>query len=455
MARGGLRARAVKVTFLCVFLWFIYSQAHSKHSVVDGVLLFLQGGLRRTDDGGLSAQIGPEPVLHAPADGPPELYMEYNESTGGVMRKQFESLLSKSILRHGLESTSALDRSLERNNYIVDTASRVDLIDSSQPSGSITLVSGLWDLGRGELSESRKRSSDFHRDFKEYTDGLKATFLANPGYKVLFLDSKLEAELRPYVRDPKNNVKNLKLVVIDIPQIVAWFGAETYAQKDAIRTDPEWSDVYGPTGWLALSPQAKLKDYNTIVMYKINLLRMAARANPWNTEAFLFIDSRHACHDPGYFVDENMGFLRQNMDSMLVTHFNYKAIKETHGFKAGHFMEWLGLPERSTHKVVRGGIFGGKRSSIEAVAVVYENILRQTLADGVMGTEENLFSIILYRHPALMHGFNNDNACYESVNHDHSCEGFVNRANFCSIFDFVNSGVIHRDGTTRTRVYKN
>eukprot|EP01134_Creolimax_fragrantissima_P005809 CFRG5809T1 len=444
---GGSQVRTFKALFVLALLWVLYAVSKSGNATpVDKALLWLAKNSMRS---GIPSSvmidrslIGEEPVLFPPVDGKESTYMLYDKTTGGELRQRMEAVHREALSKYELLDSSPQDTlaiTMARNKFIIEATAKD--VDMSMPHGDVTLVSGLWDLGRGELSNG------FHRDLKEYTDGLKATFLYNTGPKILFLSAGLEAELREYI---ENEVVNIKVVVIDISDMRDWFGP-AYEQKDNIRTSKEWSDAHGPRGWLAMSPQSKLKDYTTIVMYKMMLLRMAARSNPFNTESFVFIDSRHACHNPQVFVNENFGLLRKNMDTMMATHFDYAQFTETHGFKHDAFMKWLGLPQHSKHKVVRGGIFGGKIGTIEVVTMLYENILRGTLKDGYMGTEENIFSIILYRHEPLIHGFNNDNACYESTERDMSCEGFENLANFCAIFDFVNNGVIHRDGT-RTRV---
>ena len=68
-------------------------------------------------------------------------------------------------------------------------------------------------------------------------------------------------------------------------------------------------------------------------------------------------------------------------------HFNIKKINE--------------ITSSNVNLVCRGGFFGGKKESITKLNSVYYGLLINTLNEGYMGTEESLFSIILYNHSEL------------------------------------------------------
>ncbi|KNC83569.1 hypothetical protein SARC_04193 [Sphaeroforma arctica JP610] len=362
-------------------------------------------------------------------------YLGYGPNDGGDLRVKFETAYYEAQglgNEEGLDSRSRVDA---KNNYILSKTSKY--IDESYPTGEVTLVTGLWDLGRGGLVKS-----DFKRPFSQYIDGLKANFLMSPMPKILFLPREFAEQIREFVFE---KVVNLRVIPLELDQMEKWYG-DAHEDMQKIRTDPKWSDIYGKDGWLAKSPQSTLKNYNTVVMYKIFMLRIAARLNHFDTKSFLFVDAKHMCMDPHRMITKNMGIFKEHMQKFLTTHFFYGPSGETHGFVNAEFMKWLNLPEHSQHKVCRGGVFGGKRESIEMVAAVYENIMRQHLKDGYMGTEENVFSISLYRYPQLFMAMNNDNACVESTSQDKTCEGFTNTANFCAIFDWAYHGGPKRDG---------
>ena len=98
------------------------------------------------------------------------------------------------------------------------------------------------------------------------------------------------------------------------------------------------------------------------------------------------------------------------LDRLLITFFDYEPFAEIHGFEHRRFDEFLGVDasDKKPLKIGRGGVFGGPRAYLEAATAVYEIALSETLSHGVMGTEENLFSILDYRFPELVHHYDNN-----------------------------------------------
>jgi cytochrome c553 len=52
--------------------------------------------------------------------------------------------------------------------------------------------------------------------------------------------------------------------------------------------------------------------------------------------------------------------------------------------------------------VCRGGLFGGPKHVFSDINGIYYNILSETLKSGYMGTEESIFSIMLYKHSDMI-----------------------------------------------------
>jgi hypothetical protein len=52
--------------------------------------------------------------------------------------------------------------------------------------------------------------------------------------------------------------------------------------------------------------------------------------------------------------------------------------------------------------VCRGGLFGGPKHTITDISSIYYNLLFETINQGFMGTEESIFSIMLYKHSDLI-----------------------------------------------------
>ena len=96
----------------------------------------------------------------------------------------------------------------------------------------ITLVTGLWDIGRGNLNEGWNRSFDYYLEkFKE--------LLQIDCNLIIFGDNHLEEFVFKY-----RNPTNTKFINRDL----SWFRNNEYFDKiQKIRTNENW---YNISGWL-------------------------------------------------------------------------------------------------------------------------------------------------------------------------------------------------------------
>eukprot|EP00171_Calliarthron_tuberculosum_P008730 IDg8730t1 len=217
-----------------------------------------------------------------------------------------------------------------------------------------------------------------------------------------------------------------------------WIGSDNYAKIQEIRLSKDWR---ARASWLENSPQAKLEDYNPLVMSKMFMMRHAARTNPWNSSHFLFLDAKHNCMIPDIMNSKNDHILRAHMfGHFLLTYFDYRPNEEVHGFAYREFNDYLNQQnreERNTVGVGRGGIFGGSRYVIEFMTAMYDVALTATLREGLMGTEENIFSILMKQVPQHIDPFSNNWACFQKVEKDHKCPDRKNQGYNCEIFDWM------------------
>jgi hypothetical protein len=79
--------------------------------------------------------------------------------------------------------------------------------------------------------------------------------------------------------------------------------------------------------------------------------------------------------------------------------FPYNAETEVHGF---NYNEMKRLTNNAPNIVARGGFFGGTKESIGEMNSLYYGLLLDTLKRGFMGTEESLFTILLYQYPSII-----------------------------------------------------
>jgi hypothetical protein len=252
----------------------------------------------------------------------------------------------------------------------------------------ITLVTGLWNIKRDELSEGWSRS------FQHYLDKFEQLLqVENP--MIIFGDSELES----FVFKHRNRENTLF-----ITRNQDWFKNEFYDKIQSIRTNPEWFNL---SGWLSESTQAKLEMYNPLVMSKVFLLNDARIMDPFNSDMMFWIDAglTNTVH-PGYFThDKVLDKLSKYISKFSFVCFPYDAETEIHGFEYNRLNDIAG---DKVSKVARGGFFGGPKHTIGDINGIYYNLLQSTLNEGLMGTEESIFSIMCYKHSDIVNYFEID-----------------------------------------------
>ena len=249
----------------------------------------------------------------------------------------------------------------------------------------ITLVTGLWNIKRDELSEGWSRS------FQHYLDKFEQ-LLQVDNHMIIFGDSELESFV--YERRKKENT-------LFVNRSQEWFKNEFYGKIQEIRNNPDW---YSLAGWLSESTQAKLEMYNPLVMSKMFLLNDAKILDPFNSEMIFWIDAglTNTVH-PGYFThDKVLEKLPKYISKFSFITFPYEADREIHGFEYNKLNSIAGS---KVNKVARGGFFGGPKHTISDMNGIYYNLLKNTLDEGYMGTEESIFSIMCYTHSDLINYF--------------------------------------------------
>jgi hypothetical protein len=181
-----------------------------------------------------------------------------------------------------------------------------------------------------------------------------------------------------------------------------WFrDNEFFDMIQKIRTNESWSNQ---VGWLKESTQARLENYNPLVMSKVFLLNDAKIMDQFNSEYLFWIDGglTNTVH-PGYFThDKVLDKLSKHISKFSFVCFPYDAETEIHGFEYNKLNSIAG--DKVT-KVARGGFFGGPKDSISDINGIYYSLLKTTLDEGYMGTEESIFSIMCYKHSDIINYF--------------------------------------------------
>ena len=251
---------------------------------------------------------------------------------------------------------------------------------------NITLVTGIWDIGRGELSEG------WSRPFQHYLDKFEQLLKCEENM-IIFGDE----ELQKFVFERRSS-DNTQFVL----RPLSWFtDSEFFDKIQNIRTDENWQNL---AGWLKESTQGRLENYNPLVMSKVFLLHDAKIMDKFDSEYMFWIDGglTNTVHQ-GYFThDKVFNNLSKYISKFSFICFPYDAEREIHGFEYNKLNSLAGA---KVNKVARGGFFGGPKHSIADINGIYYNLLKTTLDEGYMGTEESIFSIMCYKHSDLINYF--------------------------------------------------
>lgn len=255
-----------------------------------------------------------------------------------------------------------------------------------------TIVTGLWDLGRGEINGWGKR------DFQHYKDKF---------FELLETDCQLciwiPKELEDEVLKIRGN-KPTKIFIKNIEDFEVWNPFFNDIQK--IRENNDWKNF---AGWLSESPQAALKYYNPMMFTKFFMLNDSAIVNPFNSKYFFWIDGGLTnTVNKGYFIHDNVldnleNYTRYHNDKFIQISYPYECNDEIHGFERTAIARYCNTDY--VNYVCRGGFFGGSKENVHKMNQSYYSIMHDTLKEGLMGADECLFTILSHRHPDLIHRF--------------------------------------------------
>jgi hypothetical protein len=248
----------------------------------------------------------------------------------------------------------------------------------------MTLVTGVLDLGRAELSGWGQRPFEFYttnlqRLLRRYYDTPMVVHIAPQDEPLVWRCRKPENTL--VVRTTLETLRAMPY----------------YPRVQTIRTSARWGQA---AAWLQDSPQRLLEGYLPLVLAKPYWLCAVAASNPFGSERVVWMDGGLP-GNPVYARLSRRRFVRGlDIDRFRVLGVPYTTNQEIHGFDrqacarycATDFVAWI----------VRGGLFGGTPAAIERVTDLYDALLKDTLAHGHLGTEETLLTILAHRHPALL-----------------------------------------------------
>jgi hypothetical protein len=245
----------------------------------------------------------------------------------------------------------------------------------------ITFVTGLFDIGRGELK------SGFNRPFEKYLECFE---------RLLTIDYPMVIYIEPQNEHIVWKHRSRENTVVMLKTLDDLRAFPFYNKIQEIRQKPEW---YGQSGWMPDSTQATLELYNPLVMSKHFLLNDASLFNHFDTKYYMWIDAgiSNTIGNPKDWIDENFQQrIAPHLNKMFYVAFPYDGTVEVHGFEKNALNRYAGT---NTTYVCRGGLFGGEASALHEINDIYYHLLNDSLNNGYMGTEESIFTIIAHKYP--------------------------------------------------------
>ena len=256
----------------------------------------------------------------------------------------------------------------------------------------ITIVTGLWDMGRGSLESWAKR------DFSHYKDRFFEMLEAD-AQMCVWIPSDLRADVERIRGD-----KPTKIFIKEISDFETW--NPFFDKIQEIRKNENW---LSQAGWLRDSPQATLESYNAMMFTKMFMLNDSAITNPFNSKYFYWIDGGLTnTVNKGYFQKD---LVLDNLDNFMVQKdikyvhlaYPYEGSEEIHGFERTSMAKYCNTDY--VRYVCRGGFFGGEKDVIHQLNTQYYSIMENTLRSGLMGADECFFTILTHTYPNLIYKY--------------------------------------------------
>jgi hypothetical protein len=257
---------------------------------------------------------------------------------------------------------------------------------------NITIVTGLWDLERGNLSGWA------NRNFEDYKNRFFEMLQAN-AQMCIWIPSSLKEEVEK-IREGKPT----KIFIKENEDFETW--NPFFQQIQKIREDENW---LSQAEWLRESPQAALKYYNAMMFTKMFMVNDSAITNPFNSKYFFWIDGGLTnTVNTGYFVSDNVldnleNYMISNQKEFMNITYPYEGNEEIHGFERTAMARYCNTD--FVRYVARGGFFGGEKQAIHNINTLYYSIADASLKENLMGADECFFTILCHKYPDLIHRF--------------------------------------------------
>lgn len=246
----------------------------------------------------------------------------------------------------------------------------------------LTVVTGLWNLNKPG------------RSFDQYLDCF-GKILEMEHYMFIYVPKELES----YVWERRSR-ENTVVKLLELEDIKGNYYAPFWDKTQELRNDPKWVNQTGEGGWLKSAPQTVLEYYNPIVQSKMFMLHDAKVMSPFNTDYLIWLDAgiSNTVYEKYFTENKALDKITPHLKSFLFLSYPYITKTEIHGFEKKAIDKYA---KADVQYVCRGGLFGGHKDFLSQANSTYYALLRDTLSDGYMGTEESIFSIMANLEPHI------------------------------------------------------
>ena len=242
----------------------------------------------------------------------------------------------------------------------------------------ITLVTMMVNLGRDD------------RDFEDHYFNSLTSVLNSRHPIVMYTEEKYFDR----VREIRGN-RPLSLIKFDNSDIEQFV---YHADIQNIITDDTWLNQ---SAWLKDSV-IRTPNYIPLTLLKNSLLTDASATNAYNSSYYYWIDSgicsSFNIHEPldQYFLTKIPKY------RFFITSFPYATNSEIHGYNINKLIEHCGT---YLNYVCRATLFGGTPEQIREINRLFYTEVERAIANGAIGTEEAIYTILSIQYPHLFDRF--------------------------------------------------
>ena len=268
---------------------------------------------------------------------------------------------------------------------------------------STTLVTALFDIGRGQLSGKYT-----HRPFDKYLEWFKNTLSINAPM-VIYIPKNLEK----YVLDNRPVNYKTKIVLVELEDLLAY--KNYYSKIESTINEMHKFTKYGrKPRHFSNNPEFKTPKYDVVIFSKIDFLKQCCEKNPFGSKYFMWIDAGtfrtkkmffdHSLQWPNPHKMEILNdnkFLLINIDMNL-------SDKSPLEDKAKY------LYKNKSH--FHCYMFGGTEKSINDIHKDFWNEVDHCLSLGSISNEQILFQILFLQNPEKYYIWNADKSPLHSKN---------------------------------------